>query len=48
VVQSWRYAAQMFAIGRTSDVGDIPMWIPHGAVTLGFFLILIVSLRSPR
>src|SRR5688572_19445178 len=30
VVQSWRYSAQMFALGRTSDVGDIPMWIPHG------------------
>jgi TRAP-type transport system small permease protein len=46
VVQSWRYAAQMFALGRTSDVGDIPMWIPHGAVTLGFALILISSLRK--
>jgi TRAP-type C4-dicarboxylate transport system permease small subunit len=46
VVQSWRYAAQMFAIGRTSDVGDIPMWIPHGAVTLGFALILVSVLRK--
>jgi TRAP-type transport system small permease protein len=46
VVQSWRYAAQMFALGRTSDVGDIPMWIPHGAVTLGFALILISAVRK--
>jgi TRAP-type C4-dicarboxylate transport system permease small subunit len=46
VVQSWRYAAQMFAIGRTSDVGDIPMWIPHGAVTLGFALMLVSALRK--
>jgi TRAP-type transport system small permease protein len=46
VVQSWRYAAQMVAIGRTSDVGDIPMWIPHGAVTLGFALILVSALRK--
>lgn len=46
VVQSWRYAAQMLAIGRTSDVGDIPMWIPHGAVTLGFALILVSVLRK--
>ena len=46
VVQSWRYAAQMFALGRTSDVGDIPMWIPHGAVTLGFALILVSALRK--
>jgi TRAP-type C4-dicarboxylate transport system permease small subunit len=48
LVQSWRYSAQMFAIGRTSDVGGIPMWLPHGAVTLGFFLILVVSLRSRK
>lgn len=46
LVQSWRYSAQMLAIGRTSDVGGIPMWIPHGAVTLGFLLILAASLRS--
>jgi len=48
LVQSWRYSAQMFAIGRTSDVGGIPMWVPHGAVTLGFFLILVISLRSGK
>lgn len=46
LVQSWRYSAQMFAIGRTSDVGGIPMWLPHGAVTLGFALILISSFRK--
>jgi|SRR5919109_958792 TRAP-type C4-dicarboxylate transport system permease small subunit len=48
LVQSWRYSAQMLALGRMSDIGGIPMWIPHGAVTLGFFLILIVSLRSGK
>lgn len=46
VVQSWRYSAQMFAIGRTSDLGGIPMWIPHGAVALGFALILVTALRK--
>jgi len=46
VVQSWRYSAQMFAIGRTSDFGGIPMWIPHGAVTLGFALILLSAFRK--
>jgi TRAP-type C4-dicarboxylate transport system permease small subunit len=46
VVQSWRYSAQMLAIGRTSDVGGIPMWIPHGAVALGFVLILISVFRK--
>jgi TRAP-type C4-dicarboxylate transport system permease small subunit len=44
LVQSWRYNAQMFALGRISDVGGIPMWIPHGAVTLGFALILVLAL----
>jgi TRAP-type C4-dicarboxylate transport system permease small subunit len=46
IVQSWRYSAQMLAIGRTSDVGGIPMWIPHGAVALGFVLILISVFRK--
>lgn len=46
VVQSWRYSAQMFALGRTSDVGGIPMWLPHGAVALGFALILISSFKK--
>lgn len=43
VVQSARYTWQMAALGRTSDVGGIPMWIPHSAVMLGFALIAIVS-----
>lgn len=46
VVQSWRYSAQMYEIGRTSDLGGIPMWIPHAAVALGFALILVSSLRK--
>jgi TRAP-type transport system small permease protein len=46
LVQSWRYSAQMLAIGRTSDVGGIPMWIPHGAVVLGFALILLSLIRK--
>lgn len=46
LVQSWRYSAQMFAIGRTSDIGGIPMWIPHGAVVLGFALILVSLFRK--
>jgi len=44
LVQSWRYTAQMAALGRTSDVGDIPMWIPHGGVALGFALIALIAL----
>lgn len=44
LVQSWRYTAQMASFGRTSDVGGIPMWIPHSAVALGFGLIALVAL----
>ncbi len=41
--QSYFYAAQMFRIGRASDMAGVPMWIPHGAVALGFALILLVA-----
>ena len=43
LVQSLRYTAQMATLGRTSDVGGIPMWIPHSAVALGFGLITVVA-----
>lgn len=43
VSQSYYYASQMLRIGRTSDMAGVPMWIPHGAVALGFALILIVT-----
>jgi TRAP-type C4-dicarboxylate transport system permease small subunit len=56
ISQSFFYARQMLRIGRTSDMAGVPMWIPHGAVALGFALILIVVLwrligivrRSPQ
>ena len=43
LTQSYFYARQMWRIGRTSDMAGIPMWIPHGAVVLGFALIVIVT-----
>jgi TRAP-type C4-dicarboxylate transport system permease small subunit len=43
VMQSYNYAYRMFQIGRTSDMAGVPMWIPHGTVTLGFALVLIVA-----
>lgn len=46
VVQSVRYTWQMAALGRTSDVGGIPMWIPHSAVALGFALIALVAVTD--
>ena len=41
--QSYFYVGQMLRIGRTSDMAGVPMWIPHGAVAVGFALILIVT-----
>ena len=41
--QSYVYAGQMLRIGRTSDMAGVPMWIPHGAVALGFALILFIG-----
>jgi TRAP-type C4-dicarboxylate transport system permease small subunit len=37
------YANQMFNFGRVSDMGRVPMWIPHGAVAAGFGLIGFVA-----
>jgi TRAP-type C4-dicarboxylate transport system permease small subunit len=37
------YANQMFNFGRVSDMGRVPMWIPHGAVAAGFGLIAFVA-----
>jgi TRAP-type C4-dicarboxylate transport system permease small subunit len=44
LVQSTSYAWQMLAIDRKSDNAGIPMWIPHGAVALGFGLIALIAL----
>jgi TRAP-type transport system small permease protein len=37
------YAEQMFNIGRVSDMAQVPMWIPHGAVAVGFGLMAIIA-----
>jgi len=42
--ESSTYAYQMFRLGRLSDTADVPMWIPHGAVALGFGLITLIAL----
>ncbi|HTP82956.1 MAG TPA: TRAP transporter small permease [Alphaproteobacteria bacterium] len=41
--ESATYAYQMFRLGRLSDTADVPMWIPHGAVALGFGLITLIA-----
>lgn len=43
LVNSWNYAALMYAIGRTSDNAGIPLWMMHAALALGFGLIAGIS-----
>lgn len=40
---STHYAKQMFDIGRVSDMAQVPMWIPHGVVAVGFGLMALIS-----
>jgi len=42
---SGEYAYSMFIFNRLSDVAQVPMWIPHSGVALGFGLILLIALR---
>ncbi len=42
---SGQYAYTMFILNRLSDVAQVPMWIPHSGVALGFGLILLIALR---
>lgn len=44
VYQSVSYVSLMFRLGRRSDSGDLPMWIPHSAITIGFGLMTVVLL----
>jgi TRAP-type transport system small permease protein len=40
---STHYAEQMFMLGRVSDMALVPMWIPHGAVAVGFGLMAVIG-----
>jgi TRAP-type C4-dicarboxylate transport system permease small subunit len=40
---AWKYVAQMYALGVRSQTAQIPMWIPHGAIAIGFGLMAIVT-----
>jgi len=42
-VQSSRYSWQMAQINRKSDLMEIPMWIPHGCVTVGLALMALLA-----
>ena len=42
--ESFRYTADMYVLGRTSDMAGIPMWIPHSMLVIGFGLSVIALL----
>lgn len=42
--ESTSYAWRMFALGQTSNTARIPMWLPHGALAVGFGLIAVIAL----
>ena len=43
-VQARDYTSRMYDFGRVSDSAGVPMWIPHGALAVGFGLIFLISL----
>ena len=43
-VVAWQYVGQMYALGARSQTAQIPMWIPHAAIALGFGLMVLVGL----
>jgi len=42
---SANYAVQMFVLGRVSDMANIPMWIPHAVVAVGFGLMAVAGCK---
>ena len=43
-VVAWQYVGQMYALGARSQTAQIPMWIPHAAIAVGFGLMALVGL----
>lgn len=43
-VQSWQFFSRIRSIGQVSLGAEIPMTVPHGALTLGFALIAAMAL----
>lgn len=41
---AWQYVGQMYSLGARSQTAQIPMWIPHLAIGLGFGLMVFVAL----
>jgi TRAP-type transport system small permease protein len=44
-LQSFYYVIRMFRLGQVSDLAEVPMWIPHAAVVVGFAFMAVVVLR---
>jgi TRAP-type C4-dicarboxylate transport system permease small subunit len=42
-VTSWTYTIDIADLGQVSDGSDVPMWIPHAAVPVGFTLIAVIA-----
>ncbi len=40
---AWRYVAEMYALGARSQTAQLPMWIPHLALLLGFGLMAAIG-----
>jgi TRAP-type C4-dicarboxylate transport system permease small subunit len=44
---AWQYVGQMYSLGARSQTAQIPMWIPHTALVLGFgLMVLLTVLRA--
>lgn len=44
-LQSFYYTMRMLKLGQVSDLAEIPIWIPHAAVVVGFALMAVIVLR---
>lgn len=44
VYVSGDFTSQIYLMEQRSDAAEIPMWIPHGSIVLGFFGILCCSI----
>lgn len=44
---SYDYVLRLRKLGQDSPMADIPMWIPHATVTVGFaIMVVVVALRG--
>ena len=46
VAESTAYTSRLFAIGQTSDMAGIPMWLPHSAILIGFAMMGVMTIAA--